>query len=167
MLISVLLFNFCLLGGYETFYSEYPECCVDVKPISQEKVETERALISQCGKSVLNISYRPAYDQVVWCGSTIWAPGSVACIAPWLSLSPITNVGWFFCGSGSWQRPLALENLCCLPTRVSIQEYMGFLPANKLSKANTLQDARWLLEKRGSERYIIVSWPGRCREASK
>lgn len=52
-----------LKGGYETFYSEYPECCVDVKPISQEKVETERALISQCGKSVLNISYRPAYDQ--------------------------------------------------------------------------------------------------------
>ena len=37
---------------------------MDVKPISQEKVETERALISQRGKSVLNISYRPAYDQV-------------------------------------------------------------------------------------------------------
>lgn len=36
---------------------------MDVKPISQEKVETERALISQRGKSVLNISYRPAYDQ--------------------------------------------------------------------------------------------------------
>lgn len=102
-----------------------------------------------------------------WCGSAIRAPGSVACPAPWLSLSPITNVGWFFCGSGSWQRPLALENLCCLPTRVSIQEYMGFLPANKLSRANTLQDARWLLEKRGSERCIIVSWPGRCREALK
>lgn len=52
-----------LKGGYETFYSEYPECCVDMKPISQEKIETERAVISQCGKSVLNISYRPAYDQ--------------------------------------------------------------------------------------------------------
>lgn len=64
VLISLLLSYFCLLGGYETFYSEYPECCVDVKPISQEKVETERALISQCGKSVLNISCRPAYDQV-------------------------------------------------------------------------------------------------------
>ncbi|XP_057593402.1 dual specificity protein phosphatase 5 isoform X1 [Hippopotamus amphibius kiboko] len=51
------------LWGYETFHSEYPECCVDVKPISQEKVETERALISQCGKSALNINYRPAYDQ--------------------------------------------------------------------------------------------------------
>ncbi|XP_021566538.1 dual specificity protein phosphatase 5 [Carlito syrichta] len=49
--------------GYETFYSEYPECCVDVTPISQEKIESERALISQCGKPVLNISYRPAYDQ--------------------------------------------------------------------------------------------------------
>lgn len=64
MLTSFLLFFFSLLGGYETFHSEYPECCVDVKPISPEKVETETALISQCGKSVLNISYRPAYDQV-------------------------------------------------------------------------------------------------------
>lgn len=36
---------------------------MDVKPISQEKIETERALISQCGKPVLNISYRPVYDQ--------------------------------------------------------------------------------------------------------
>ncbi|XP_063463598.1 dual specificity protein phosphatase 5 isoform X2 [Pan paniscus] len=52
-----------LKGGYETFYSEYPECCVDVKPISQEKIESERALISQCGKPVVNVSYRPAYDQ--------------------------------------------------------------------------------------------------------
>ncbi|KAL4668387.1 hypothetical protein H8957_011230 [Semnopithecus entellus] len=52
-----------LKGGYETFYSEYPECCVDVKPISQEKIENERALISQCGKPVVNVSYRPAYDQ--------------------------------------------------------------------------------------------------------
>ncbi|XP_004612031.2 dual specificity protein phosphatase 5 [Sorex araneus] len=52
-----------LKGGYETFYSEYPECCVDVKPISQEKIETERSLISPCGKPVLNISFRPAYDQ--------------------------------------------------------------------------------------------------------
>ncbi|XP_059535668.1 dual specificity protein phosphatase 5-like [Myotis daubentonii] len=50
-------------GGYETFYSEYADCCVDVEPISQEKVETERALISQCGKPVLSISYRPAHDQ--------------------------------------------------------------------------------------------------------
>lgn len=52
-----------LKGGYETFYSEYPDCCVDVEPISQEKIETERALISQCGKPVLSISYRPAHDQ--------------------------------------------------------------------------------------------------------
>ncbi|EPQ12884.1 Dual specificity protein phosphatase 5 [Myotis brandtii] len=50
-------------GGYETFYSEYPDCCVDVEPISQEKIETERALISHCGKPVLSISYRPAHDQ--------------------------------------------------------------------------------------------------------
>lgn len=61
MLMSVLFF---LVGGYETFYSEYPDCCVDIEPISQEKIETERALISQCGKPVLSISCRPAYDQV-------------------------------------------------------------------------------------------------------
>lgn len=36
---------------------------MDGKPISQEKVETKKALMSQCGKPVLNISYRPAYDQ--------------------------------------------------------------------------------------------------------
>lgn len=52
-----------LKGGYETFYSEYPECCVDVKPISQEKIESERALLSQCGKPVPSIGCRPAYDQ--------------------------------------------------------------------------------------------------------
>ncbi|KFO29006.1 Dual specificity protein phosphatase 5 [Fukomys damarensis] len=52
-----------LAGGYETFYSEYPECCVDVKPVSQEKIESERALRGQCGKPALSISYRPAYDQ--------------------------------------------------------------------------------------------------------
>lgn len=52
-----------LKGGYETFYSEYPECCVDVQPIAQEKIESERALLGQCGKPVLNISFRPAYDQ--------------------------------------------------------------------------------------------------------
>lgn len=46
------------------FYSEYPECCVDVKPISQEKIETDRTLISPCGKPALNVSHRPAYDQV-------------------------------------------------------------------------------------------------------
>lgn len=37
---------------------------MDVQPISQEKVDTEKALMSQCGKPVLSISYRPAYDQV-------------------------------------------------------------------------------------------------------
>ncbi|KAL6066299.1 hypothetical protein STEG23_033437 [Scotinomys teguina] len=52
-----------LKGGYETFYSQYPECCVDVKPISQEKIESERGLLSQCGKPVLSVTYRPAYDQ--------------------------------------------------------------------------------------------------------
>lgn len=36
---------------------------MDIEPISEEKIETERALISQCGKPVLSISYRPDYDQ--------------------------------------------------------------------------------------------------------
>ncbi|XP_028936987.1 dual specificity protein phosphatase 5 isoform X1 [Ornithorhynchus anatinus] len=48
-------------GGYETFYSQYPECCVDVKPISQEKSETEKNLINHCERQ--NISHKPAYDQ--------------------------------------------------------------------------------------------------------
>lgn len=52
-----------LKGGYETFYSQYPECCVDAKPISQEKLEGERGLLSQCGKPILSVAYRPAYDQ--------------------------------------------------------------------------------------------------------
>ncbi|XP_038614226.1 dual specificity protein phosphatase 5 [Tachyglossus aculeatus] len=50
-----------LRGGYETFYSQYPECCVDVKPISQEKSETEKNLINHCERQ--NISHKPAYDQ--------------------------------------------------------------------------------------------------------
>lgn len=62
--VSVFLRLFVFVGGYETFYSEYPECCVDVKPISQEKIESERALLSQCGKPVPSIGCRPAYDQV-------------------------------------------------------------------------------------------------------
>ncbi|KAM9060968.1 dual specificity protein phosphatase 5 [Sarcophilus harrisii] len=50
-----------LKGGYETFYSQYPECCIDLKPISQDKTETERNLISHCEKQ--NMSRKPAYDQ--------------------------------------------------------------------------------------------------------
>lgn len=42
--------TYFLKGGYKTFYSEYLECYMNIKPISQEKVETERSLISQCGK---------------------------------------------------------------------------------------------------------------------
>ncbi|KAG8517419.1 Dual specificity protein phosphatase 5, partial [Galemys pyrenaicus] len=98
-----------LKGGYETFYSEYPECCVDVKPSSQEKIETERALISQCGKPVLSISYRPVYDQV---GLPKWpAAGPAPSLLPWLFLSPLRSRGYCFCGSGCWQSPGALESL--------------------------------------------------------
>lgn len=54
---------FVFEGGYEAFYSQYPECCVDVEPVSEEKVETERGLLGQCGKPVLSVTSRPAYDQ--------------------------------------------------------------------------------------------------------
>lgn len=77
MLMSFcLVFFFFLVGGYETFYSEYPDCCVDVEPVSQEKIETERALIGPCGKPALSVSYRPAYDQVrgVYVLSRSWLP---------------------------------------------------------------------------------------------
>uniref|UniRef100_A0A8C8RKQ9 Dual specificity protein phosphatase n=1 Tax=Pelusios castaneus TaxID=367368 RepID=A0A8C8RKQ9_9SAUR len=50
-----------LKGGYETFYSQYPECCVDVKPITPERNETERNLNSFCEKQ--NTNHKPAYDQ--------------------------------------------------------------------------------------------------------
>lgn len=79
MLMSVRL---VFVGGYETFYSEYPECCVDVKPISQEKIETETALISQCGKPMLSISYRPAYDQVRGEEVLSWLPAPIPSSAP-------------------------------------------------------------------------------------
>lgn len=36
---------------------------MDIEPISEEKIETKRALISQCGKPLLIISYRPTSDQ--------------------------------------------------------------------------------------------------------
>lgn len=64
-------------GGYETFYSQYPECCVDVKPASQEKTESERGLLGQCGKPTLSVTLRPAYDQVCdsrLCLCTLSAP---------------------------------------------------------------------------------------------
>lgn len=50
------------LGGYETFNSQYPECCVDGKLISPERTEAERNLASHCEKQSAN--HKPAYDQV-------------------------------------------------------------------------------------------------------
>ncbi|NXW13880.1 DUS5 phosphatase, partial [Circaetus pectoralis] len=49
------------LGGYETFNSQYPECCVDGKLISPERTEAERNLASHCEKQSAN--HKPAYDQ--------------------------------------------------------------------------------------------------------
>nr|XP_009489534.1 PREDICTED: dual specificity protein phosphatase 5 [Pelecanus crispus] len=55
-------FSFCpSLGGYETFNSQYPECCVDGKLISPERTEAERNLASHCEKQSAN--HKPAYDQ--------------------------------------------------------------------------------------------------------
>uniref|UniRef100_A0A8D0L401 Dual specificity protein phosphatase n=1 Tax=Sphenodon punctatus TaxID=8508 RepID=A0A8D0L401_SPHPU len=50
-----------LKGGYETFYSQYPEFCIDLKPISQERNETEKTLCSHYEQ--LNANHKPAYDQ--------------------------------------------------------------------------------------------------------
>uniref|UniRef100_A0A8C5T7F1 Dual specificity protein phosphatase n=1 Tax=Malurus cyaneus samueli TaxID=2593467 RepID=A0A8C5T7F1_9PASS len=47
--ISSFFFVFSL-GGYETFNSQYPECCVDGKLISPERTEAERNLASHCEK---------------------------------------------------------------------------------------------------------------------
>ncbi|NXC42145.1 DUS5 phosphatase, partial [Penelope pileata] len=48
-------------GGYETFNSQYPECCVDGKLISPERSDAERNAASHCEKQSAN--HKPAYDQ--------------------------------------------------------------------------------------------------------
>ncbi|XP_010227090.1 PREDICTED: dual specificity protein phosphatase 5 [Tinamus guttatus] len=45
------------LGGYETFNSQYPECCVDGKLLSPERSDTERSTASP------GVPPKPAYDQ--------------------------------------------------------------------------------------------------------
>nr|XP_025973292.1 dual specificity protein phosphatase 5 [Dromaius novaehollandiae] len=50
-----------LKGGYETFNSQYPECCVDGKLISPERNETERNIASPCEPP--RADHKPAYDQ--------------------------------------------------------------------------------------------------------
>ncbi|MEE6486936.1 hypothetical protein FKM82_014733 [Ascaphus truei] len=49
-----------LKGGYEAFHSEYPECCVDQKTLTQEGNETDRNIIP-CEK--LTSFHKPSYDQ--------------------------------------------------------------------------------------------------------
>lgn len=124
MLTICLTFLFVFVGGYETFYSEYPECCVDVKPISQEKIENERALISQCGKPVVNVSYRPAYDQVhdgeevSWV--VFWAPVCRLSLAPDCSLPTLQRwlvLLWIrvLAKSPGFREPLLLASLSFHP----------------------------------------------------
>ncbi|XP_053548728.1 dual specificity protein phosphatase 5 [Bombina bombina] len=48
-----------LKGGYESFHSEYPECCVDQKTFTQEENETDQNLIL-CEKLSFQ---KPSYDQ--------------------------------------------------------------------------------------------------------
>ncbi|NXC95512.1 DUS5 phosphatase, partial [Certhia familiaris] len=57
---SYLLLLVVSLGGYETFNSQYPECCMNGKLISPERTEAERNLASHCEKSA---NHKPAYDQ--------------------------------------------------------------------------------------------------------
>ncbi|XP_062987639.1 dual specificity protein phosphatase 5 [Elgaria multicarinata webbii] len=50
-----------LKGGYESFYSQYPEFCIDAKPISQERIEAERNINGLYEKQCIH--HKPAYDQ--------------------------------------------------------------------------------------------------------
>lgn len=79
MFMSFFFFFLFPLGGYETFNSQYPECCVDGKLIFPERTEAERNLASHCEKQSAN--HKPAYDQVCvmtfpWVFSLL-PPGSV------------------------------------------------------------------------------------------
>lgn len=85
---------FCLLGGYDTFYSLYPEFCIDVKPVSQERTETERSINSHYEKPCFH--HKPAYDQVCLAEDMTnpahaWAPWGalsviILCITDWFAL---------------------------------------------------------------------------------
>lgn len=55
---------------------------MDVKPVSQEKTESERGLLSQCGKPILSVTLRPAYDQV--CDSRLLTRAAVLTELLWL-----------------------------------------------------------------------------------
>ncbi|NWI16617.1 DUS5 phosphatase, partial [Crypturellus soui] len=46
-----------LKGGYETFNSQYPECCVDGKLLSPERSDADRSMANP------GVSPKPAYDQ--------------------------------------------------------------------------------------------------------
>ncbi|NXC65699.1 DUS5 phosphatase, partial [Anhinga anhinga] len=59
--MQTFMFFFPSLGGYETFNSQYPECCVDGKLISLERTEVERNHASHCEKQ--SATHKPAYDQ--------------------------------------------------------------------------------------------------------
>lgn len=48
-----------LKGGYESFHTEYPECCIDQKSVSQEENESDRNLL--CEK--LSSFQKPSYDE--------------------------------------------------------------------------------------------------------
>ncbi|KAM5132543.1 dual specificity protein phosphatase 5 [Mantella aurantiaca] len=48
-----------LKGGYESFRTDYPECCVDQKSLSQEENESSEKIL--CEK--LSSFHKPSYDQ--------------------------------------------------------------------------------------------------------
>lgn len=48
-------------GGYENFYSQYPELCTEVKTIDHSGTETEKRVISHSEKLS---HHKPDYDQV-------------------------------------------------------------------------------------------------------
>lgn len=78
-------------GGYETFNSQYPECCVNGKLISPERMEAERNLASHCEKQSAN--HKPAYDQV--CVTAVVGE-------PPLGTSPCSHQALWEAGRVSW-----------------------------------------------------------------
>ncbi|KFR00904.1 Dual specificity protein phosphatase 5, partial [Opisthocomus hoazin] len=78
----------CLsLGGYETFNSQYPECCVDGKLISPERTEAERNLASHCEKQSANHKPdKPPCDQGKYMFLLLLFQGGPVEILPFLYL---------------------------------------------------------------------------------
>lgn len=85
-----------LKGGYEHFYSQYPEFCTELRPNVENGSETDKNHSSRCEK--VNSSHKPAYDQgspveilpYLYLGSAYHA-SSMECLIK-LSITALLNV---------------------------------------------------------------------------